>query len=105
MKLCTIVSLLFVTLVSCGQVQWSQSSDWTIYQIQVHDIFKVPIDSLNSLDTLQLNKDTVESYLSSLESIQPKAPVAWMGLDILPHVKIDGIRRKIRIEQLWGVFL
>ena len=103
MKLCTIVSLLFVTLVSCGQVQWSQSSDWTIYQIQVHDIFKVPIDSLNSLDTLQLNKDTVESYLSSLESIHPKASVAWMG-GYIATCKIDGIRRKIELSNYGGFF-
>jgi hypothetical protein len=103
MKVCLIVSLQFVALCSCGQVQWNQSSDWTIYQSQAHDLFKVPIDSLNSLDTLRLDKDTVESYLSSIELIHPKAAVAWMG-GYIATCKIDGIRRKIELSNYGGFF-
>jgi hypothetical protein len=101
MKLCMIVCLQFIVLLSCGQVQWTQSSDWTIYQTQAHDIFKVPPDSLSSLDTLRLNKDTVESYFSSLELMHPKAPVAWMG-GYIATCKIDGIRRKIELSNYGG---
>jgi hypothetical protein len=103
MKPFLIVCLLFFVLVSCGQVQWNQSSDWTIYKIQVHDIFKVPIDSLNSPDTLHLNKDTIESYLSSLELIHPKGPITWMG-GYIATCKIDGIRRKIELSNYGGFF-
>jgi hypothetical protein len=103
MKLSLIVCLQFVVLLSCGQVQWNQSSDWTIYQSQASDIFKVPNDSLNSLDTLGLNKDTVESYLSSLELFHPKAPVAWMG-GYIATCKIDGVRRKIDLSNYGGFF-
>lgn len=103
MKLCWIVCLQFVVLLSCGQVQWNQSSDWTIYQSQARDLFKVPIDSLNSLNTLQLNKDTVESYLSSFELIHPKAPVAWMG-GYIATCKVEGIRRKIELSNYGGFF-
>ena len=101
MKLCLIICLQFVVLLSCGQVQWDHSSDWIVYQTRARDIFKVPIDSLNSLDSLQLNKDTVESYLSSLELIHPKAPVAWMG-GYIATCKIDGIRRKIELSNYGG---
>ena len=103
MKLCLILCLQFVVLLSCGQVQWNQSSEWTIYQSQAHDLFKVPIDSLNSLDTLRLNKDTVESYLSALEPIHPKAPVAWMG-GYIATCKIEGVRRKIELSNYGGFF-
>jgi hypothetical protein len=103
MKLFLIVCLQFIVLLSCGQVQWNKSSDWTIYQTQAHDLFKVPIDSLNSLDTLRLDKDTVESYLSSLELMHPKGPVAWMG-GYIATCKIDGVRRKIELSNYGGFF-
>ena len=63
----------------------------------------MPIDSLSSLDTIQLNSDTVKSYLSSLELIHPKAPVAWMG-GYIATCKIDGIRRKIELSNYGGFF-
>ena len=103
MKLSLIVCFLLVMLLSCGQVQWNQSSDWTIYQSQADDIFKVPLESVNSLDSLQLNKDTLESYLLSLELIHPKAPVAWMG-GYIATCKIGSIRRKIELSNYGGFF-
>ncbi|HEV3411151.1 MAG TPA: hypothetical protein VG101_01680 [Puia sp.] len=89
-------------LTSC-QVRWENATKWTLYGYQGSRLFKIPIDSLKMLDTVQLNQDSVTSYLSSAKVVHPKEPFLWMG-GYVTTCSLNGHLRKVEFSNYGNFF-
>jgi hypothetical protein len=66
-------------------------------------MFKIPIDSLGSFDSLKLNQDTVKSYLTTARILDPKDQGVWMG-GYITTCELDGKPRKIDFSNYGNFF-
>ena len=103
MKIQIILYLLFSTVIASCQIHWEKTSDWTLYGYQGSQMFKIPLDSLSSFDTLNLNQDTVTSYLTNSRILDSKDQGVWMG-GYLTTCKLAGGLRKIDFSNYGNFF-
>jgi hypothetical protein len=95
--------LLISVMTSSCQVHWGNASNWTLYGYSGSGMFKLSVDSLHSLDTINLNQDSVTSYLSGAMILHSKEPVLWMG-GYLATCNLDGSIRKVEFTNYGNFF-
>jgi hypothetical protein len=66
-------------------------------------MFKLSIDSLHSLDTINMNRDSVTSYLAGATILHSKEPVLWMG-GYLATCNLGGAIRKVEFSNYGNFF-
>lgn len=103
MKTKIILYLLLSSVIASCQIRWEKASEWTLYAYQGSRMFKIPMDSLNSFDTLKLNQDTVTSYLTDARILASKDKGVWMG-GYLTTCKVGGELRKIDFSNYGNFF-
>jgi len=103
MKIQIVVCLLLSSALASCDVHWGKASDWTLYGYQGSRMFKIPLDSLNSYDTLKLNQDTVTSYLAATRTLDSKDQSIWMG-GYITTCKLNGKLRKIDFSNYGNFF-
>jgi hypothetical protein len=103
MKTQIILCLLLLSGIASGQIHWEKTSEWTLYGYQGSRMFKIPLDSLNSFDTLKLNQDTVSSYLKNASVLDSNDQGVWMG-GYLTTCRLDGELRKIDFSNYGNFF-
>jgi hypothetical protein len=103
MKTQVFLCLLLSSAITSCQVHWEKASDWTLYGYQGSRMFKIPLDSLNSFDTLKLNHDTVASYLATTRTLDAKDQGIWMG-GYITTCEWDGKPRKIDFSNYGNFF-
>lgn len=101
MKFQIISCLLLSSVIGSCQVRWANTTNWTLYGYQGSRMFDIPVDSLNSFDTIVLSQDTVKSYLLSARIL--KEPAIWMG-GYVTTCKIGGTLRKIEFSNYGNFF-
>lgn len=102
MKSLMISLFVFSSLISSCQIHWGKASDWTIYGYQGSRMFKLSLDSLRSLDTLKMDQDSVNDYLTSAHTLKSE-PGVWMGGFITTCV-LDGEIRKVDFSNYGNFF-
>ena len=103
MKIQLVICFLLSSMVTSCQVRWGQASEWTLYGYQGSQMFKIPLDSLNSFDTLKLNQDTVTAYFATTEILKSIDQGIWMG-GYITTCKLDGKLRKIDFSNYGNFF-
>jgi hypothetical protein len=103
MKTLIVISLLLSATVASCQLHWEKATDWVIYRYQGHQLFKIPLDSLNHFDTLELNHDSMTAFLTSVQVLHPETPIAWMG-GYIATCKLNGSVRKVELSNYGGFF-
>jgi len=99
---CTFL-FLSVTIASCQKLYWKDATNWTLYRYQGHRLFKIPLDSLQSYDHLSLDQDSILAFMDSVQLLNPKGAVAWMG-GYIATCKLNGIVRKVEFSNYGGFF-
>jgi hypothetical protein len=100
--------LLLGLLISSGlagctqQPDWQKATNWTIYNIQGKNIWKLPLDSLDLYIHQSLNVDTMKTYLAKVSAISPHG-AAWMGAYVTTCI-LDNKKRKVDISTYGGFF-
>jgi len=97
------VSCLLFVVSSCGQVQWSTATNWKLYRIEGHGLFKMQIDSLRNLGSAALSQDSVGFYLTGAEKLHPKEDLVWMG-GYVATCNVGGKLKKVEISDYGGWF-
>jgi hypothetical protein len=103
MKIKLVLCLLLYRGIASCQIQWDKAADWTLYGYQGSRMFKIPLDSLSSFDTLHLNKDTVKSYLETTRILDSKNQGLWLG-GYITTCKLDGKLRIIDFSNYGNFF-
>jgi hypothetical protein len=103
MKTQIILCLLLSSGIASCQIHWEKASEWTLYAYQGSQMFKLPLDSLNSFDTLKLNQDTLMSYLATSRILDSKDQGVWMG-GYITTCKLDGKLRKVDFSNYGNFF-
>jgi hypothetical protein len=103
MKSILIISLLLSAFFASCQIQWGQSSNWTLYKCEGYRVFAIPIDSLKSYDSSPFNQDSIAYFVKSAKVFNTKASLAWMG-GYVATCKLDGALRKVEISNYGGYF-
>jgi hypothetical protein len=86
------------------EINWKETKNWRLYDIQDKRAFNYPIDSLSNFKSTPLNSDNMLPFLSNVSLIPIERTPLWMGFYVTTcQTKEDKIK-KIEISIYGGFF-
>jgi len=85
-------------------ILWDSTSNWKMYDVHDFDAFKYSIKSLDTVQAITLDNNTMRSFLRNVEVWPHDKTSVWMGLYLASCQLPNGEIRKIEIS-VYGGFL
>ena len=80
MKLYLTISFLLATsCIFCQEMNWQQTQNWKLYNMEGRKTLNVPKDSIRNLKFLNLDTDSIRFYLQSVTAWPKEKDAVWMG--------------------------
>ena len=99
----------FITFLAIGtcfsqDINWKETKNWRLYDIHQSNAFDYKLDTLKNFESIALDQDTMQNFLSDVVKWPKDKTSLWMGLYVatceFPNRKI----RKIDISVYGGFF-
>jgi len=105
MKLFYLIIMIFLgNRIFSQEINWKETKNWRLYDIQDKRAFNYPIDSLSNFKSTPLNSDNMLPFLSNVSLIPIERTPLWMGFYVTTcQTKEDKIK-KIEISIYGGFF-
>jgi hypothetical protein len=84
-------------------VQWSDTKNWKIYNVDGNNVFTLTPDSLQQYKSLSLNNDSIQNFLKAAAPIPAGNVPLWMGAYAISYI-IQGDQTKIIIVSTYAGF-
>ena len=84
--------------------EWGEATEWKLYDIHTNKAFAYNADTLHNFKSIQLDKDSMNTFLSNVSEILNDDGPVWMGFYVASCKLQDGILRKIDISVYGGFF-
>jgi hypothetical protein len=106
MKISLMILFIGFCFVPCHaqKVQWSTTKNWKIYKGEGKQIFSYTIDTLKSLKSKILDKDSIQFFLQKSLPIPPEKTPVWMGSYLASYELPDGKTCKVEVSTYGGFF-
>lgn len=85
-------------------IPWDSVSNWKLYNVHDFDAFNYSIESLDTLQAIPLDVDTMRSFLTDAVAWPHDKTSVWMGLYLASCQMPNGQKRKIEISVYGGFF-
>ncbi|MEO9209534.1 MAG: hypothetical protein ABI208_00470 [Ginsengibacter sp.] len=99
-----IISFFFITNCFSQSINWKDAKNWKLYSVRDDSAFGYSIDTLKNFESIDLDYDVMQSFLSNVIEWPREKTSLWMGLYVvtceLPTKEI----RKIEISVYGGFF-
>jgi hypothetical protein len=104
-KLSTFFGYFLLTINLCtAQINnWSNKTDWTLYDTKGAKFYNVKVDNLNQLPCRKLNNDSMQVFLNQATVLPSNKIPQWMGAYVVSYTYEHRIR-KIDISTYSGFF-
>jgi hypothetical protein len=96
------VQILLVELCQCQEINWKTTRNWKFYNILDRAGMKVSPDSLQYIKYIELNQDTMRTFLESATIWPIDKYSVWMGDYVVSCESDDKKFRKIIISTYGG---
>jgi len=99
-----IVLLIFINNCFSQDIKWQETKKWKLYNIQEFAVFNYPLDTLKNFTSITLDKDLIQTFLTTSVKLPKDEYSVWMGLYFATCEFPEGKVRKIEISVFGGFF-
>jgi hypothetical protein len=86
------------------ELDWQKANNWKIYSINQFAVFNYPPDTLKNFRSVDLNDDTIKSFLIKVRKLSKEESPVWMGLYFLTCQILNEPVRKVEVSVYGGFF-
>ncbi|MEO9210146.1 MAG: hypothetical protein ABI208_03560 [Ginsengibacter sp.] len=99
-----IISLCFITNCLSQSINWKDAKNWKLYSVRDGSAFRYSIDTLKNFESIDLDYDVMQSFLSNVIEWPKDKFSLWMGLYVVTCELPTKEVRKIEISVYGGFF-
>ena|SRR5580692_57866 len=99
-----LLPLLLTNVALCQSVDWKSANHWQLYSIHSHGALNYSLDSLKKFKNVDLNSDSMQSFLRNAEPLPDENTPLWMGYYLTTCQFGNATIRKVIISSYGGFF-